>query len=111
MDPGAVCWRRGHNLLREYGLAFNNQLHTSTVERRRHTEALIEVCPSIIELQFSDAAQLALPTYPDLPEGEQVSGEEFDLVGTVQRSILANQLLDQHRLEACDEQRGHLLIA
>ena len=73
-------------------LAFKGQLHTPTAERERYTEALIEVCHSMPELQFPDAAQLALPTYLDHPEGKQVSGEEVDLVGMVLRSILANQL-------------------
>ena len=73
-------------------LAFKGQLHTPTAERSRHTEALIEVCHSMPELQFPDAAQLALPTYLDHPEGKPVSGEEVDVVGMVLRSILANQL-------------------
>ncbi|KAJ5675034.1 Male sterility NAD-binding [Penicillium maclennaniae] len=73
-------------------LAFKGQLHTPTAERGRHTEALIELCQSIPELQFPDAAQLALPTYLAHPEGKQVSGDEVDLIGTVLRSILANQL-------------------
>ncbi|KAF5965623.1 polyketide synthase [Fusarium coicis] len=73
-------------------LAFKGQLHTPTAERERDTEALIELCHSMPELQSPDAAQLALPTYLDHPEGKQVSGEEVDLVGMVLRSILANQL-------------------
>ncbi|KAL4893536.1 putative polyketide synthase [Aspergillus ambiguus] len=73
-------------------LPFKGQLHSPTAERERHTEALIEVCHSMPELQFPDAAQLALPTYLDHPTGEQVSGAEVDLVGKVLRSILAKQL-------------------
>ncbi|KAF5549508.1 polyketide synthase [Fusarium mexicanum] len=73
-------------------LAFRGQLHTPTAERKRQTEALIEMCHSMPELQFPDAAQLALPTYLDHPEGKPVSGEEVDLVGMVLRSILTNQL-------------------
>ncbi|KAF7181793.1 hypothetical protein CNMCM7691_001090 [Aspergillus felis] len=73
-------------------LAFKGQLHTPTAERERHTEDLIEVCHSMPDLQFPDAAQLALPTYLDHPEGKQVSGEEVDLVGMVLRSILTKQL-------------------
>lgn len=73
-------------------LAFKGQLHAPSAERARHTEALIEVCHAMPELQFPDAAQLALPTYLDHPEGEQISGEEVDLVAMVLRSILANQL-------------------
>ncbi|KAL0930003.1 beta-ketoacyl synthase domain-containing protein [Colletotrichum truncatum] len=73
-------------------LAFKGQLHTPTAERQRQTEALIKVCHSLPELQFPDAAKLALPTYLDHPEGKQISGEEVDLVGMVLRSILAHQL-------------------
>ncbi|KAK8115534.1 hypothetical protein PG984_012036 [Apiospora sp. TS-2023a] len=73
-------------------LAFKGQLHAPSAERARHTEALIEVCHAMPELQFPDAAQLALPTYLDHPEGKQISGEEVDLVAMVLRSILANQL-------------------
>ena len=73
-------------------LAFKGQLHSPTEERARFTEALVEVCHSIPELQFPNAAQLALPTYLDHPEGNQVSGDEVDLVAMVLRSILANQL-------------------
>ncbi|PYI02380.1 putative polyketide synthase [Aspergillus sclerotiicarbonarius CBS 121057] len=73
-------------------LAFKGQLHTPTPDRARHTEALIEVCHSMPEMQFPDAAQLALPTYLDHPEGKPVSGDEVDLVGMALRSILANQL-------------------
>ncbi|KAF5568213.1 polyketide synthase [Fusarium phyllophilum] len=73
-------------------LAFKGQLHTPTAERERQTEALIELCHSMPELQFPDAAQLTLPTYLDHPEGKQVSGEEVDLVDMVLRSILANRL-------------------
>ncbi|KAK7931080.1 hypothetical protein PG985_001792 [Apiospora marii] len=73
-------------------LAFKGQLHAPSAERARHTEALIEVCHAMPELQFPDAAQLALPTYLDHPEGKQVSGEETDLVAMVLRSILASQL-------------------
>jgi acyl transferase domain-containing protein/thioester reductase-like protein/acyl carrier protein len=73
-------------------LAFKGQLHTPGEERERHTEALIELCHAMPELQFPDAASLAMQTYLDHPEGKPVSGEEIDLVGTVLRSILAKQL-------------------
>ncbi|XXH00815.1 hypothetical protein Hte_007166 [Hypoxylon texense] len=73
-------------------LAFKGQLHTPGAERERHTDALIEICHAMPELQFPDAAGLALPTYLDHPEGKPVSAEEVDLISTVLRSILANQL-------------------
>ncbi|KAI1084742.1 putative polyketide synthase [Whalleya microplaca] len=73
-------------------LAFKGQLHTPGPERERHTNALIEICHAMPELQFPDAAGLALPTYLDHPEGKPVSGQEVDLIGMVLRSILANQL-------------------
>ncbi|KAI8949449.1 putative polyketide synthase [Xylaria longipes] len=73
-------------------LAFKGQLHTPGAERERHTNALIEICHAMPELQFPDAAGLALPTYLDHPEGKPVSAEEVDLIGMVLRSILANQL-------------------
>ncbi|GAM82792.1 Beta-ketoacyl synthase [Dothideomycetidae sp. 11243] len=73
-------------------LAFKGQLHLPGDERRRYTEAVIDICHSMPELQFPDAAQLALPTYLDHPEGKPVSGEEVDLTGMVLRSILADQL-------------------
>ncbi|KAL4865185.1 hypothetical protein BDV12DRAFT_211187 [Aspergillus spectabilis] len=73
-------------------LAFKGQLHLPTDERARHTEALIEVCHSMRELQFPDAAHLAWPTYLDHPEGKHVASDEVDLVGTVLRSVLARQL-------------------
>ncbi|KID96266.1 Beta-ketoacyl synthase, partial [Metarhizium majus ARSEF 297] len=73
-------------------LAFKGQLHAPTAERLRHTEALVDLCHSMAGLQFPDAAHLALPTYLDHPDGEQVARDHVDLVGTVLRSILANQL-------------------
>jgi acyl transferase domain-containing protein/thioester reductase-like protein/acyl carrier protein len=73
-------------------LAFKGQLHTPGAERERHTNALIDICHAMPELQFPDAARLALPTYIDHPEGKPVSAEEVDLIGMVLRSILANQL-------------------
>ena len=73
-------------------LAFKGKLHTPGAERERHTNALIEICHAMPELQFPDAARLALPTYIDHPEGKPVSAEEVDLIGMVLRSILANQL-------------------
>ncbi|MCJ1434881.1 hypothetical protein MMC27_004251 [Xylographa pallens] len=73
-------------------LAFKGQLHTPGAERESHTNALIEICHAMPELQFPDAAHLALPTYIDHPEGKPVSAEEVDLIGMVLRSILANQL-------------------
>ncbi|MCJ1316259.1 hypothetical protein MMC15_001580 [Xylographa vitiligo] len=73
-------------------LAFKGQLHTPGAQRERHTDALIEICHAMPELQFPDAAGLALPTYIDHPEGKPVSAEEVDLIGMVLRSILANQL-------------------
>ena len=73
-------------------LAFKGQLHTPGAERERHTNALIEVCHEMPELQFPDAARLALPTYLDHPEGKPVSTDDVDLVGMVLRSILVNQL-------------------
>ncbi|KAI0881958.1 putative polyketide synthase [Annulohypoxylon maeteangense] len=73
-------------------LAFKGQLHTPGAERERHTEALIEICHAMPELQFPDASGLALPTYLDHPEGKPVSAEEIDLISVVLRSILANQL-------------------
>ncbi|MCJ1414495.1 hypothetical protein MMC32_000822 [Xylographa parallela] len=73
-------------------LAFKGQLHTPGAERERHTDALIKICHAMPELQFPDAARLALPTYIDHPEGKSVSAEEVDLIGMVLRSILANQL-------------------
>lgn len=73
-------------------LPFKGQLHTPGHERERYTEALIDICHAMPELQFPDAARLALPTYLDHPEGKPVSGEEVDLIGMVLRSILATQL-------------------
>ncbi|KAI1781278.1 putative polyketide synthase [Hypoxylon cercidicola] len=73
-------------------LAFKGQLHTPGAERERHTNALIEICHAMPELQFPDAAGLALPTYLDHPEGKPVSAEQVDLIGMVLRSILATQL-------------------
>ncbi|KAF2019467.1 putative polyketide synthase [Aaosphaeria arxii CBS 175.79] len=73
-------------------LAFKGKLHTPGEERARHTEALIEICRSMPELQFPDAANLALPTYLDHPEGKSVSCEETNLVDKVLRSILTSQL-------------------
>ncbi|KAH9895425.1 thiolase-like protein [Xylariomycetidae sp. FL2044] len=73
-------------------LAFKGKLHEPGTERERCTEALIEICHSMPDLQFPDAAGLALPTYLDHPEGKPVSGAEVDLVGMVLRSILSNQL-------------------
>lgn len=73
-------------------LAFKGKLHTPGAERECHTNALIEVCHAMPELQFPDAARLALPTYIDHPEGKPVSAEEVDLIGMVLRSVLANQL-------------------
>ncbi|OTB05891.1 hypothetical protein M426DRAFT_56127 [Hypoxylon sp. CI-4A] len=73
-------------------LAFKGKLHTPGEERARHTNAIIEICHAMPELQFPDAAGLALPTYLDHPEGKPVSGEEVDLNGMVLRSILASQL-------------------
>ncbi|KAI0173495.1 putative polyketide synthase [Hypoxylon sp. FL1284] len=73
-------------------LAFKGQLHTPGAERERHTNALIDICHAMPELQFPDAAGLALPTYLDHPEGKPVAAEEVDLIGIVLRSILASQL-------------------
>lgn len=73
-------------------LAFKGRLHTPGAKRERHTNALIEVCHAMPELQFPNARRLALPTYIDHPEGNPVSAEEVDLVGLVLRSVLANQL-------------------
>lgn len=73
-------------------LAFKGKLHTPGAERERHTEALIQVCHAMPELQFPDAADLALPTYMDHPEGKPVSSDEVDLMGTVLRSVLFKQL-------------------
>jgi 3-oxoacyl-(acyl-carrier-protein) synthase len=73
-------------------LAFKGKLHTPGPEREGHTECLIEVCHAMSELQFPDAAHLALPTYIDHPDGKPVSGEETDLIGMVLRSVLATQL-------------------
>ncbi|KAI2466205.1 putative polyketide synthase [Annulohypoxylon bovei var. microspora] len=73
-------------------LAFKGKLHTPGAERERHTNAIIDICHAMPELQFPDAAGLALPTYLDHPEGKPVAAEEVDLIGTVLRSILATQL-------------------
>ncbi|TIA51854.1 polyketide synthase [Aureobasidium pullulans] len=73
-------------------LAFKGQLHSPSAEREMHTEALIELCHTMPELQFPDAKDLALPTYLDHPDGNQVSCHEVDLVGKVLRSILVKQL-------------------
>ncbi|KAL5365745.1 putative polyketide synthase [Aspergillus floccosus] len=73
-------------------LAFKGRLHTPGAERERHTNTLIDICHTLPELQFPDAARLAVPTYLDHPEGKPVSADEVDLVGMVLRSILANQL-------------------
>lgn len=72
-------------------LAFKGHLHTPGAERKRHTEAVIAMCHAMPELQFPDAAHLALPTYLNQTEGKPASGDEVDLVGTVLRSILVNQ--------------------
>ncbi|KAJ9486472.1 hypothetical protein VN97_g6860 [Penicillium thymicola] len=66
-------------------LPFKGQLHSPTAEREHLTEAVIEMCHSMPELQYPDAAQLALPI-------NQVSGQETGLVGMVLRSMLVKQL-------------------
>ncbi|CBF86046.1 hypothetical protein AN2032.2 [Aspergillus nidulans FGSC A4] len=66
-------------------LAFKGQLHSPTAERKRLTEAVVELCQSMPELRYPVAARLALPI-------NQVSGQETDLVGMVLRSMLVNQL-------------------
>lgn len=73
-------------------LAFKGKLHTPGAERERHTNAIIDICHAMPELEFPDAAGLALPTYLDHPQGKPISGKEVDLIGIVLRSILANQL-------------------
>lgn len=72
-------------------LAFKGHLHTPGAERNRHTDALIEMCHGMPELQFPKAASLALPIYGNQAEGSPISTDEMDLVGLVLRSILVNQ--------------------
>ncbi|KAI1325187.1 putative polyketide synthase [Xylariaceae sp. FL0255] len=73
-------------------LAAKGRLHAPDDERKHHTDALIEICHAIPELQFPDAVDLALPTYLDHPEGKQVSSSDVDLTGSVLHTILTDRL-------------------
>ncbi|KAJ5272904.1 hypothetical protein N7478_008029 [Penicillium angulare] len=76
-------------------LAFKGHLHAPGAERKRHTEALIEMCHSQLykdQLQFPTTAdQLALPTYNNSADGRQIQLDEIDLTGMVLRAILTQQ--------------------
>lgn len=75
-------------------LPFKGHMHTPGVERKRQTEALIELCrvgPNSAGLQFPAAAQLALPTFSNSADGSHVSPDETDLTGMLLRAILTQQ--------------------
>ncbi|KAL6801245.1 hypothetical protein GGI42DRAFT_41393 [Trichoderma sp. SZMC 28013] len=75
-------------------LPFKGHMHTPGVERKRQTEALIELCrvgPNSAGLQFPAAARLALPTFSNSADGSHVSPDETDLTGMVLRAILTQQ--------------------
>lgn len=72
-------------------LNFKGHMHTPGEERKRHTDALIDLCHDTSELQFPEAARLALPTYGNQTEGTPITADESDLIGVVLRSILTDQ--------------------
>ncbi|KAL7953269.1 hypothetical protein V8C34DRAFT_321334 [Trichoderma compactum] len=75
-------------------LPFKGHMHTPGVERKRQTEALIELCrvgPNSAGLQFPAAARLALPTFSNSADGSHVSPDETDLTAMVLRAILTQQ--------------------
>ncbi|KAI0377220.1 hypothetical protein F5Y04DRAFT_292160 [Hypomontagnella monticulosa] len=72
-------------------LAFKGHLHTPGEERKRHTDAVIQMCHEMPELQFPEAGWLALPIYGNDAEGKPVSTDEVDMAGLALRSILVHQ--------------------
>ncbi|RMZ82270.1 hypothetical protein DV738_g1891, partial [Chaetothyriales sp. CBS 135597] len=72
-------------------LGIQGHIHTPGLERKRHTDALVQLCSEMPGLQFADPASLVLPTYDNEGQGKPVLPERGNLVEMALRSILTQQ--------------------
>ncbi|KAI0973119.1 hypothetical protein F4678DRAFT_427984 [Xylaria arbuscula] len=79
-------------------IGIEGHIHAPGPDRKRHTEALIELCRELPGLRFADASSLALPTYDNQGDGKQISPDRGDMTEMVLRSIMMLQCNWYHTL-------------
>lgn len=72
-------------------IGIKGRIHSPDSERKSDTDLLVDLCRSFSELQYADAASLALPTYNNQAEGKPVSRDRGNMTEMVLRAILVNQ--------------------
>ncbi|KAJ6119125.1 hypothetical protein N7523_003405 [Penicillium sp. IBT 18751x] len=86
-------------------VGIKGQIHSPNADRRAHTNALVDLCNSTPDLQYADAANLALPTYDNEGEGKRLVAGRGSMTEMALRSILVQQCQWYNTLSAVTE--GH----
>ncbi|KAI1087105.1 hypothetical protein F5B19DRAFT_476760 [Rostrohypoxylon terebratum] len=72
-------------------IGIEGHIHSPGPDRKRHTNAIIDLCHEEPNLQFADASALALPTYDNHGDGMPISSDRGDMTAMVLSSILMLQ--------------------
>jgi acyl transferase domain-containing protein/acyl carrier protein len=72
-------------------MGIKGRMHSPDSERKRTTDQVVELCRSMADLQYADAADLALPTYNNLAEDSNLSPDRGSMTEMALRAILVQQ--------------------
>ncbi|KAI3390921.1 hypothetical protein diail_8348, partial [Diaporthe ilicicola] len=72
-------------------IGVKGHIHSPDPERAAYVDRLVELCGSSVDLQYADAACLALPTYNNQAEGRPLPQDAGDMTELVLRAILVQQ--------------------
>ena len=73
-------------------IGIKGRIHSPDADRKIDTDALVQFCSSMPNLQYAATANLALPTYDNRGNGDLVSSKHQEsITEIVLRSILVDQ--------------------
>jgi 3-oxoacyl-(acyl-carrier-protein) synthase len=72
-------------------MGLKGRMHSPDSERKRTTDQVVDLCRSMADLQYADAADLALPTYNNLAEDSNLSPDRGSMTEMALRAILVQQ--------------------
>lgn len=72
-------------------IGIKGHIHSPDPERKQHVDLLVDMCRSLGELQYADAASLALPTYNNQAEGRPLPPDSGNMTEMVLHAILVQQ--------------------
>ncbi|KND87339.1 Conidial yellow pigment biosynthesis polyketide synthase [Tolypocladium ophioglossoides CBS 100239] len=72
-------------------IGIKGHIHSPDPDRKHNADLLVDMCRTFVDLQYVDAASLALPTYINQAEGKPLSRDGSNLTEMVLHAILVEQ--------------------